>query len=120
MLVTKRKERVSEAYPKHSQTSRMELLTISAKNSIINVWLSSEYASELSCKRSLEWQGINIPITHEKPTNDQSVTEWYGCCKCEAIDKYVECLYFHEVEAVEYFELLGMRYGDINAVTQRV
>ena len=34
--------------------------------------------------------------------------------------KNVECLYCHEVEAVEYFELLDMRYGDINAITQRV
>ena len=25
-----------------------------------------------------------------------------------------------KVEAVEYFELLDMRYGDINAITQRV
>ena len=90
------------------------------KTSIINVWLSSEYASEFRCKQSLGWQGTNIPITHEKLTKNQSVTEWYRCGKGEAIDKYLDCLCCHEVEAVEYFELLGMRYGDINAVTQRV
>ena len=32
--------------------------------------------------------------------------------------KNVECLCCHEVEAVEYFTLLGMRYGYMNAVTQ--
>ena len=36
------------------------------------------------------------------------------------MNKNAECLSFHEVEAVKYFELLGMRYGDMNAVTQRV
>ena len=36
------------------------------------------------------------------------------------MDKNVECLCCREVKAVEYFELLGMRYGDMNAVTQRV
>ena len=38
------------------------------------------------------------------------------------MDKNVECLCCHEVEAMEYFELLGMtmKYGDVNAVTQRV
>ena len=34
--------------------------------------------------------------------------------------KNVECLCWHKVEAVTYFELLGMRYGDVNAVTHRV
>ena len=32
----------------------------------------------------------------------------------------VEFLCCNEVEAVEYFELLGMRYSDVNAVTQRI
>ena len=50
----------------------------------------------------------------------KSVTEWYGCGKCGAMDKNVECLCCHEVETMEYFELLGMRYGDTNAVTLRV
>ena len=36
------------------------------------------------------------------------------------MDKNVECLCYHDVEAVEYFELLNMRYGDMNAVSQRV
>ena len=36
------------------------------------------------------------------------------------MDKNVEGFCCNEFEAVEYFELLGVRYGDINAVTQRV
>ena len=36
------------------------------------------------------------------------------------MDENIECLCYHEVEAVEHFELLGMRYGDMNAVTQKV
>ena len=32
----------------------------------------------------------------------------------------IECLCCHEVEAIKYFESLGMIYGDTNAVTQRV
>ena len=35
------------------------------------------------------------------------------------MDQNVECLRY-EVEAVKYFELLDVRYGDMNAVTQRV
>ena len=34
------------------------------------------------------------------------------------MNKNVEYLCCHEVEAVEYFELLDMRHGDMNAVTQ--
>ena len=60
------------------------------------------------------------PNTHEKSTKKHSVTECYRCNKCGAMDKNVECLCYHEVEAVEYFELLNMRYGDMNAVSQRV
>ena len=60
------------------------------------------------------------PGTHEKSTKNQSVTEWYRCSKCGAIDKNLERLCWHEMEAVEYFELLGMRYGDMKTVTQRV
>ena len=52
---------------------------------------------------------------HEK----SSVTEWYRCGKCGAMDKKLECLRYHEVKAVNYFELLPMRYIDTNAVTQR-
>ena len=40
--------------------------------------------------------------------------------KIEVMDKKIECLCCHEVEAVKYFELLGMRYGDVNAIIQRV
>ena len=36
------------------------------------------------------------------------------------MDKIVECFSCHEVEAVKYFELLDMRWSDMNAVTQRV
>ena len=36
------------------------------------------------------------------------------------MDKNAECLCCHEVEAVEYFELLGMKYDEMNAVTQRI
>ena len=36
------------------------------------------------------------------------------------IDKNVDCLRCDEVEAVEYFELLGVRNGDISVVNQRV
>ena len=40
----------------------------------------------------------------------QSVTVWYGCGKCGAMEKNVECLCCDEVEAMEYFELWDMRY----------
>ena len=36
------------------------------------------------------------------------------------MDKNIECLYYDKVKAVEHFELLGRRYGDMNAITQRV
>ena len=36
------------------------------------------------------------------------------------MNKNVECSCCDKVEAVEYFELLGMRYSDLNAVTQRI
>ena len=59
------KQIVSDAYPEHSQTSKMELfvkmdkgcstLTIFEKSSILDVWLCSEYTSEFSCKQSLGW-----------------------------------------------------------------
>ena len=48
---------------------------------------------------------------------NKGVTDWYRCGKCGAMDKNVEWLRCNEVEAVEYLELLGMRYGDMNAVT---
>ena len=34
--------------------------------------------------------------------------------------KNAECSCYHEVEAVEYFELMSMRYGDTNVVTLRI
>ena len=44
----------------------------------------------------------------------------YGCVKCGAVETNVECLCGHEIEALEYFELLGLRYSDTNADTQRI
>ena len=57
---------------------------------------------------------------HEESTKNQSVTEWYRCGECGAVGKNVECLRCEKVEDVGYFELLGMKYGDMNAVTQGV
>ena len=125
------KQKNSEAYPEQSQTSKMELfvkivkswnlLTIFKKSSILDVRLCSEYASEFSSKqKTLVWRETDFPNTHEKSTKSQRVSEWCRCSKCGKKKKNVECLYCHEVEAVEYFELLDMRYGDINAITQRV
>ena len=51
------------------------------------------------------WQKVKAFL---KDTNNVNVEQW---TKCEWF-----CL--QEVEAVYYFELLGMRYGDVNAVTQ--
>ena len=36
------------------------------------------------------------------------------------MDKKYECLCSHEIKVPEYCELLGMRYGDVNANTQRI
>ena len=111
MGFSKQYETVSEACP--SQTSKTELfmeivwgwnsLTIYPKNSIIDVRLCSEYASDFSCNRNLGWEGTDISNTHEKSTKNQSVTEWYKCFKCGTMDKNVECPCCHAVEAVEYF-----------------
>ena len=56
------KQRLSEAYPEPSQTSKMELfvkivkggnpLTIFEKSSILDIWLCSEDASQFSNKQS--------------------------------------------------------------------
>ena len=92
------------------------MLNISEKTSMTDARLCSEYASEF--KQSMGWRGTNIPNTIEKPTKNQSLTGWYVCGKRGAMGKNVECLCCHEVEAVEYFTLLGMRYGYMNAVTQ--
>ena len=40
------------------------------------------------------------------------------CVKCGVIETNIECLCCYEFEALEYFELLGMRCGDTNVVTQ--
>ena len=55
-----------------------------------------------------------------KSIKNQSVTEWYRSGKCGAMGKNVECLCCHEVEVVEYFDLLGIIYGDMNVFTQGV
>ena len=62
----------------------------------------------------------DIPNMHEISTQNQRATEWYRYDKCGAMDKNLKCLDCDDIEAVEYFEFLGMRYRDINAVTQRV
>ena len=72
---------------------------------VIEVWVDKEPIS-LICMKNQQ--------------KNQSVSEQYRCGKCEAIDKNVECSCCDEVKAVEFFELLGMKYSDINAVTQRV
>ena len=36
------------------------------------------------------------------------------------MDENVESFSCHKVEGLEYFELLGIRYGDVNAATQKV
>ena len=40
--------------------------------------------------------------------------------ECGAINTNVECSCCYVVEVVEYFQLLYLRYGDMNGVTQRV
>ena len=42
--------------------------------------------------------------------------EWYMCDKCEPIERKLECLFCHKVEAGKY--LFVIRYADTNAVTQ--
>ena len=59
-------------------------------------------------------------MPNEKSTKNQNLTEWYRCGKYEVMNKNVECSCCDKVEAVEYFELLGMRYSDLNAVKQRL
>ena len=48
------------------------------------------------------------------------ITKCRRCSKCEVLDTNVECLSYREVEAVEYFKLSGMTYGDTNTVSQSV
>ena len=48
------------------------------------------------------------------------ITKCRRCSKCEVLDTNVECLSCREVEAVEYFKLSGMTYGDTNTVSQSV
>lgn len=57
------------------------------------------------------------PYMHEKSIRYQSVTKWYRCGKCEAMNKNVESLWCSGVETVEY---LGIRYGDNVAVWETV
>ena len=90
------KQRISETYSEPSQTSKMELfvkivkswnpLSIFAKSSIIDVWQCSEDNSEFSCKWSHFWRGTDIPNTKL----NESVTEWYRCGKCGAMEKNVQ------------------------------
>ena len=57
---------------------------------------------------------------HEKSRKNQNITEWCRRGKCGVMDTNVECLRRDKVEALGYFQLSGMRYGDAKAVTQRV
>ena len=88
------------------------MLYIFKRSSILDVWLCSEYASEFNCKQSLGWWGTNIPNTHEKSIKNQSVTEWYWCGKYGAMNKKCRCLCCYKIEAMKYFELLDMKYGE--------
>ena len=45
---------------------------------------------------------------------------WYGCGKYGVMYTNIKYLYCRKVDALEYFKLQGMRYGDINAVTHGV
>ena len=94
--------------------------TIFEKSSILDVPPCSEYTSEFSFKQSLRWRGIDIFNTHEKSTKNQNVTELYRCSKCGAMNKNVDGLCCHEVEAVENFELLDMRCSHSESLSKPV
>ena len=47
----------------------------------------------------------DIHRTHRKSRKIQSVTDWYRCGKCDAMDPNVECLSCGEVEPLKYFQL---------------
>ena len=80
-------------------------------------------SSELSYKQLL-WRGTDIPKKNQQSTwkiNKKSKGYWIiQIGNCRAMHKNVQCLYYHEVEAMEYLELLCITYGDMNAATQRV
>ena len=105
ILIPDKFEENSPNFMKFGWVTKKLWLTIFVKSSVLDVWQCSEYASEFSCRRSLAWWGTYIPNTHEKSTKNQNVTEWCRCDKCRAMDKNVECLHCHQVEAVEYFEI---------------
>ena len=56
---------------------------------------------------------------HEESSKNQSIIDWW-CGKWVLIQTNVECFGCSEVEALGYFHLLDMRYGDRNVVTERV
>ena len=56
----------------------------------------------------------------EKLRKIQKVNEWCRCGKCGVMDTNVVCLSCGKVEALEYFQLLDIRYDDWNAVTERI
>ena len=88
-------------------------LTIQSVNSIYNspeLYLSYSFNTRLNLVVNELWFDKE-PISLIRMKNQR---------KCGAMDKNVKCLHCHEVKAVEYFELLDMRCGDMNAVTQRV
>ena len=57
---------------------------------------------------------------HEESRTNQSFTEWYECSnKCGVMDTNIESTKLNPL-TLKNFKLLGIRYGETNAVTQRV
>ena len=50
----------------------------------------------------------------------RALLELYRYGKCGVMDKKLVCFCCQEFKAIKYSELLGMRYGDTNAIAQRV
>ena len=65
-------------------------------------------------------EGQDIHNIREKPKKSQSVTTWCRCEKWDVMHTNAEYLNCSEVKALEYFQLLDMRYDDTNVVTERV
>ena len=56
----------------------------------------------------------------ETSRRSKRVNEWCRCGKCGVMHINVECLNYHDSEALRYFQLFNMRYNDRNAVTEEV
>ena len=93
---------------------------------------NGSYFSQIALARfQYEWVNLDvnevclkeeqdIPNTSKKSRKSQTITEWCRCGKYSAMHKNVEYLSSSKVEALEYFQLLDMRYDDRNVVTKRV